>query len=177
MGRLVQELLQLARLEREDYRRQIKTEPLDAMQLPALAAQRMAPQAAEKKQQFQIAAEKEPAYIEANADLMLQILLNLSENAVKYTPEGGTIKLSCYREEGSVCFCVKDTGIGIAPENQSRIFERFYRVDKARAGSGSGLGLSLVQFLVRLFDGTIDVESQPGSGTSFILRFPAHTDG
>ena len=176
MGRLVQELLQLARLEREDYRRQIKTEAIDAMRLPALAAQRMEPQVSEKKQQFQIAAEEKPAYIEANADLMLQILLNISENAVKYTPAGGTITLSCYREESSVCFCIRDTGIGIAPEDQSRIFERFYRVDKARAGGGSGLGLSLVQFLVRLFDGTIDVKSQTGSGTSFILRFPTDTD-
>ena len=75
-----------------------------------------------------------------------------------------------------MCFCIRDTGIGIAPEDQSRIFERFYRVDKARAGGGSGLGLSLVQFLVRLFDGTIDVKSQTGSGTSFILRLPTDTD-
>lgn len=172
MGRLVQELLQLARLEREDYRRQIRTEVLDAMQLPALVAQRIAPQVAEKKQQFQIAAEKEPACMEANADLMLQILLNLAENAVKYTPEGGSIRLSCYLEEPQVCFSIRDTGIGIASENQSRVFERFYRVDKSRSGNGSGLGLSLVQFLVRLFDGTIDLQSQPGSGTEFTLRFP-----
>lgn len=172
MNRLVSELLQLARLDRQDYQQQIAVECMDCTGLPALVRQRLLPQVTEKKQQFLIAAEDIPACIEANPDLVLQILINLAENAIKYTPEGGTITISCRTEADMVCFSVRDTGIGIAPENLPRIFERFYRVDKARAGGGSGLGLSLVQFLVKLFDGSISVESQLRVGTEFILHFP-----
>ena len=172
MARLVKELLQLARLEREDYRRQLTMARLDAMQLPGLVKQRLQPLLAEKQQTLELEVGTMPAYLEANEDLMLQILLNLAENAVKYTPEGGTITIACSAADEEICFAVRDTGIGIPAEHLPRIFERFYRVDKARAGGGSGLGLSLVQFLVKLFGGTITVESQPGAGTEFLLRFP-----
>ena len=80
-------------------------------------------------------------------------------------------------EKGRVRFAVSDTGIGIAKEDQAKVFDRFYRVDKARArkSGGNGIGLSLVKFLVELFGGTIDVKSQIGQGTTFTLTFPLTT--
>lgn len=101
-----------------------------------------------------------------------QLMLILVDNAVKYTPRGGTITVRLTEPStGKFVFSVADTGIGIAPEDQQRIFDRFYRVDKARSREmgGNGLGLAIAQEIVQLHDGTIKVESQPGVGTTFTV--------
>ena len=101
-----------------------------------------------------------------------QLMLILVDNAVKYTPSGGTITVRLTEPStGKLVFSVADTGIGIAPEDQQRIFDRFYRVDKARSREmgGNGLGLAIAQEIVQLHDGTIKVESQPGAGTTFTV--------
>ena len=90
------------------------------------------------------------------------------------SPTGGNIELACYNEKNTVIFTIKDNGIGIDAENLPRIFDRFYRVDKARArkSGGNGIGLSLVKFLTETFNGHISVTSEINKGTTFTLIFP-----
>src|SRR5262249_10303666 len=97
------------------------------------------------------------------------------DNAVKYTPEGGRISVRWWPEDGQACLEVRDTGIGIAAHDLPRIFERFYRVDKARSRQlgGTGLGLSIVRHLVQALRGSIRASSEVGEGTSFTVRLPA----
>ncbi|RLS52156.1 MAG: PAS domain-containing protein [Planctomycetota bacterium] len=108
-------------------------------------------------------------YVRGDRDGLRTILNNLVSNALNYTPSGGRVKLAARNEGGRVLFEVSDTGVGIAREHQSRIFERFYRVDKARtrASGGTGLGLSIVRHLVEVMHGEIKVESELGQGTTF----------
>jgi len=106
-----------------------------------------------------------------------QILLNLLTNAIKFTPEGGSVTLMAQRAEGGYVFSVKDTGIGIAPEDQQKVFEEFRQVgvDSARKAEGTGLGLTLTKRLVELHGGRISVESFPGHGSTFTFNLPIAT--
>ena len=108
-------------------------------------------------------------------DDLYQIIFNLVENAIKYNVTGGKVFLSLHREEDNVLLRVRDTGVGIPKDAIGHIFERFYRVDKARSRKtgGSGLGLSIVRNIVERNQGTIGVESTVGEGTTFTLAFPA----
>lgn len=111
-------------------------------------------------------------------DQFKQMLINIVDNAVKYTPEGGAIEVVAYNSGNDVIISVKDNGIGIPKENISRLFERFYRVDKARSRNvgGTGLGLAIVKHIVMQFEGKIEVHSQIDKGTEFILSIPVKTD-
>lgn len=108
-----------------------------------------------------------------NPDRMKQLLINLLDNAIKYTEEG-SITISCTEENNKLILRVKDTGIGIGKDHLSRIFERFYRVDKGRSRKkgGTGLGLAIVKHIVELYNGNIQLESQPGVGTEFKISLP-----
>ena len=112
--------------------------------------------------------------ISGDDELLKQLLLNLLDNAVKYTPSGGDIRVTLAVENGAAQVSVSDTGIGIPAEDQPRIFDRFYRVDKARsrAMGGAGLGLAIAQWIAEAHGGTLSVESVPGRGSSFILTLP-----
>ena len=113
--------------------------------------------------------------VRADEEALRQVLSNLIDNAVKYTPPGGRVTISG-RVDGAVVLCdVTDTGPGIAPEHQSRVFERFYRVDKARSRElgGTGLGLSIVKHLTQAMGGSVEVKSQVGQGSTFTVRLPA----
>ncbi|MGB3367444.1 MAG: ATP-binding protein, partial [Acidaminobacteraceae bacterium] len=103
-----------------------------------------------------------------------QMLINLVDNAIKYTDEGGLVKLSIYREEDSIIISVKDNGVGISNEHIERLFERFYRVDKARSRNvgGTGLGLAIVKHVMLSFNGHINVKSVLGEGSEFIVSIP-----
>lgn len=111
-------------------------------------------------------------------DKFKQMMINLIDNAIKYTPEGGKVKINVYQNKNQVEIEVKDTGIGIPKEDIPRLFERFYRVDKARSRSagGTGLGLAIVKHILELMNGKIKVESELGKGTSFILSIPLTAD-
>jgi two-component system OmpR family sensor kinase len=111
-----------------------------------------------------------------DADRLKQLFLNLVDNAIKYTPEGGSVELSLSKKGGWAQFEVCDTGIGIPPENLSHIFDRFYRVDKARARAhgGSGLGLSIAKWIAQAHGGAIRVKSQIGEGTTFTVTIPIY---
>ncbi|HEY8731541.1 MAG TPA: ATP-binding protein, partial [Candidatus Limnocylindria bacterium] len=103
-----------------------------------------------------------------------QVLVNLLANAVKFTPDGGTITLRAVRENGEVRLAVHDTGIGIAPEDQRRIFEEFQQASHQgeRSREGTGLGLTLSKRMVELHGGTISVDSAPGKGSTFTVALP-----
>jgi two-component system phosphate regulon sensor histidine kinase PhoR len=118
--------------------------------------------------------EGEPLTIWADEEALDQILDNLLDNAVKYTPQGGRIRIGWQAEPEWVQLEVSDTGIGIPPTDLPRIFERFYRVDKARSRElgGTGLGLSIVKHLTQAMGGTVHATSQMGAGTTFTLRLP-----
>jgi two-component system phosphate regulon sensor histidine kinase PhoR len=110
----------------------------------------------------------------ADEEAVGQILDNLVDNAIKYTPTGGKICVRCHAEDGQACLEVADDGIGIPERDLPRIFERFYRVDKARSRElgGTGLGLSIVKHLVQAMHGTVWATSKPGQGTTFHIRLP-----
>ncbi len=116
----------------------------------------------------------EPAIILGDADRLRQALVNLVENAIRYTPPTGRIELGVRVIGAQAEITVSDTGQGIAPADLPHIFERFYRVDKARtrADGGAGLGLAIVQWVVEAHWGEIDVESRPGEGSTFRIRLP-----
>ncbi len=103
---------------------------------------------------------------------MRQVLANLLDNAVKYTPAGGRIEIAATRDGSDAVLSVSDTGIGITPDELPHIFERLYRGDKSRSARGLGLGLSLVKAIVEAHGGGVTVHSSPGSGTRFDLRLP-----
>jgi len=108
----------------------------------------------------------------ADVDRMRQVVGNLLDNSLKHTPLGGRIELSCARQDGNVVIRVQDTGAGIQPHDLPRIFDRLYRGDHSRSQRGLGLGLSLVKAVVHAHAGSIEVESTPGRGSTFILRLP-----
>ena len=111
----------------------------------------------------------------ADSEGLDTILGNLVSNAIHYTPAGGNVTISTSRQGDAVVIAVADSGIGIAPEHHARIFERFYRVDKARSRDkgGTGLGLSIVKHLAQSFGGSIELESQIGKGSTFRVRLPS----
>lgn len=111
-----------------------------------------------------------------NPDRMKQLLINLLDNAIKYTEEG-SITITCWEKDNYLLLGIKDTGIGIGEEHLSRIFERFYRVDKGRSRKmgGTGLGLSIVKHIVELYNGKISVNSKLGAGTEFTISLPYET--
>lgn len=115
-----------------------------------------------------------PVKVYGNADQLKQVLVALTDNALKYTPYEGTVSLSLTTDQNTALVKVSDTGIGISPEDLSHIFERFYRADQTRSRDrgGSGLGLAIVQSIIQEHRGSIEVESTPGKGSTFILKLP-----
>ncbi|CEQ27841.1 HAMP domain-containing sensor histidine kinase [Paraclostridium sordellii] len=118
--------------------------------------------------------ENEDIVINSNRDYIKQIFLNLIDNAIKYTPDGGFVETSVYQNDENIFINIKDNGIGISKEDTSRVFERFYRVDKARSRDvgGTGLGLAIVKHIVKSLNGTIDIKSELNVGTEFIVSIP-----
>ncbi len=116
--------------------------------------------------------------IAANADYVKQIILNLVDNAIKYTPENGDVNVKIFADKDDAVIKVSDTGMGIPKEDQARIFERFYRVDKARSREigGTGLGLAITKHIAMNLGGTISVESELEKGSTFTVRIPMKRD-
>jgi signal transduction histidine kinase len=118
----------------------------------------------------------EPARMMGNPDRLKQLLLNLVSNAIKFTPDGGIITLSLEVSQQDACLHVCDTGIGIKPEDQKHIFDRFYQTDTSRAritgNEGSGLGLAIAQWIAHAHGGSITVKSTIGEGSTFTIRLP-----
>lgn len=130
-----------------------------------------------RKKQIRITIEpvQEDLQVDCDSEAIRQVLLNLMDNATKYTSQGGSINIGAFLDGDDVCFFVRDTGIGIPQEHIPRLFERFYRVDKARSRAlgGTGLGLAIVKHLVLAHDGQVSVESEVGKGSTFYFQIPA----
>lgn len=114
---------------------------------------------------------QEQVEFHGNYQLLSRMLTNLISNAYRYGKEQGHIFVSLKRQEQEIELSVSDDGIGIAPEEQEKIFRRFYQADHSRSGSGTGLGLSMVYEIVQFHEGTISVESELEKGSSFIVKF------
>ncbi|HEY8529408.1 MAG TPA: HAMP domain-containing sensor histidine kinase [Paenibacillaceae bacterium] len=170
LSRLSDHLLKLAALESEHPPFRPERYRLDRQLREAVLA--CEPQWLGKSIDMEV--ELEEAEIVADPELMGQVWGNLLHNAVKFTPEGGMIGVRLRIADGAAEVSISDTGIGIGEEDLSRIFERFYKEDKARsrAGGGSGLGLSIVKKIIDLHRGSIEVRSKPGEGTVFTVRLP-----
>ncbi|WP_068773544.1 two-component system histidine kinase PnpS [Paenibacillus sp. FJAT-26967] len=178
LNRLVGDILELSKIESKRIPLQLSPTSLDSIIEKSL--QMMESEAAKKKISLSMSAE-ENLYLEADEDRISQILINLLANGINYTPEGGTVSVQAESiehdggmDDERIRISIKDSGIGIPSKDLPRIFERFYRVDKARSRSsgGTGLGLSIVKHLVDMHQGTIRVESEVGSGTEFIIELP-----
>jgi signal transduction histidine kinase len=113
-------------------------------------------------------------HVEADADGLRQVLVNLIENAVKYSPGGGRVELQIVSQDGHARFSVRDRGLGIPPSEHERIFEKFFRIDPnlSRGVGGTGLGLYISSEIVRRMGGRLRVESEPGAGSTFLFELP-----
>jgi len=177
LNRLIGDILELSKIE--SRRSPLQFSPIDLPAFLGRMAELLSPEAGKKSIELNVQAE-EGLFLEADEDRLGQILMNLLQNGINYTPEGGKVKVTAEvvesgdGEEELVRITVADTGIGIPKKDVPRIFERFYRVDKARSRSsgGTGLGLSIVKHLTELHRGTIRVESEIGAGSKFILELP-----
>jgi two-component system phosphate regulon sensor histidine kinase PhoR len=167
---LIGDLLDLSSLESTDVLQkvQVNTEEITQRVMQQLR------QNSETKSQ-QVEAQISASVVTADPKRLEQVLVNLIDNAMKYTPKGGRILVRWEQEQGDVLLKVVDNGPGIPAEHHSRLFERFYRVDKARSREqgGTGLGLAIVKHILQRHDGTVSVESKMGQGSTFICKFPA----
>ena len=170
MSKLVSDLLMVARSDNNALKVTIKKFDLGEMLNQNI---RMMRPLAEKKGITLSGENIQEVDMQADEQKIKQLILILVDNAIKYTPEGGKVIVGIESiNEGKVTFFVQDSGIGIAKEDQDKVFERFYRVDKARSREigGNGLGLSIASEIVRLHEGKISVESELGEGTKFIVE-------
>lgn len=175
MQKLVKDLLQLTRLDSSEYRQAITFSAFSSEGLWENIKERLAQQIEMKALVVEIDYKDEPRMIYANQDWFKQALINLMENAIKYSPDNGKIKLTYEHDEEFAIFSIQDQGPGIAQENIPFIFDRFYRADKSRAKSkvnGTGIGLAIVKFIVELFGGQILVDSHINIGSTFTVTVP-----
>ena len=175
MQRLINDLLQLARLDSSDYRQQIVISETGAEGLLEMAAEEMSYAAARKKITFSIQYDQPPVKLLVNRDWLKQAILNLLENAIKYSFDNTKISLSYRHDEQFAYFSIIDAGPGIPEKDLPLIFDRFYRVDKSRTraeGGGTGLGLAIVKFIVGMFGGAIKASNHPGGGAKFTFSIP-----
>jgi two-component system phosphate regulon sensor histidine kinase PhoR len=110
--------------------------------------------------------------VAGDAERLERVLVNLLQNGLQFTPRGGSVRVRVASENGAASVTVSDTGAGIAPEDLPRVFERFYKADRARAGSGTGLGLAIVKHTVEAHGGSVAVASEEGRGSTFSIRLP-----
>lgn len=171
--RLVTLIGDIIRLSQLDEGGDMPRENVDLLSVASAVADDLLPSA--DGQGISIAVEGSPANVYGVKRLLYEIVYNLCDNAIKYNRQGGSVKISTVSEGGFSSVTVSDTGIGIAPEYQNRIFERFFRVDKSHSKSsgGTGLGLSIVKHAVQYHHGKIELTSAPGKGTSITVSFPA----
>ena len=170
--RLVALIADIIRLSQLDEGVELPKEPVELLALSNEVAENL--RAAAEKAEVSIHVDGEAATVFGVRRLLYEMIYNLCDNAVKYNRPNGSVRIHVENQEGSAVVSVMDTGIGIAPEHQDRIFERFYRVDKShsKASGGTGLGLSIVKHAVLYHGGKITLESKPGQGTEIRVTLP-----
>ena len=166
---LIDDIIRLSQLDEGDA---MPTEPVDLLAVSQEAAENLQDAAAARG--VTIGVTGQPAVIPSVRRLIYEIVYNLCDNAIKYNRDGGRVDVTVAADADGSSITVADTGIGIAPEHQGRVFERFYRVDKShsKASGGTGLGLSIVKHAVQYHHGRIELESTPGTGTTIRVVFP-----
>ncbi len=173
MYRMVLDLLALARLDAGTA--DLQKAPLDLAALLRSVSEKLSPQAQQARVSLQSQVEPLPAFL-GDGDRLAQVFTNLVDNALKFSPPGGSVIIYAGVTQGWIEVRVKDSGPGIPLEASERVFERFYQLDPARkggSGRGSGLGLAIAKEIVVAHGGTIGVDSQPGQGSTFWVRLPA----
>ena len=166
---LIDDIIRLSQLDEGDA---MPTEPVDLLAVSQEAAENLHDAAAARN--VTVSVTGQPAVLPGVRRLIYEIVYNLCDNAIKYNRDGGRVDVTVAADAGGSSITVADTGIGIAPEHQARVFERFYRVDKShsKASGGTGLGLSIVKHAVQYHHGRIELESTPGTGTTIRVVFP-----
>jgi two-component system phosphate regulon sensor histidine kinase PhoR len=166
---LIDDIIRLSQLDEGDA---MPTEPVDLLAVSQEAAENLHDAAAARN--VTVSVTGQPAVLPGVRRLIYEIVYNLCDNAIKYNRDGGRVDVTVAADAGGSSITVADTGIGIAPEHQARVFERFYRVDKShsKASGGTGLGLSIVKHAVQYHHGRIELESTPGTGTIIRVVFP-----
>ncbi len=166
---LIEDIIRLSQL---DENVELAWENLDIAKMASDTAALLSDTA--EKKNVKINLDCEPTEIYGVRQLYSEIIYNLCENAIKYNKDGGSVTVSVHPKNGGIELTVSDTGIGIPPEHRSRVFERFYRVDKShsKATGGTGLGLSIVKHAVQYLGGQIDLTSRVGEGTKITVFFP-----
>jgi two-component system phosphate regulon sensor histidine kinase PhoR len=167
---MVQELVELSRIESGKVPLQLQS--VLPNELLSEAAERLRLQAERSGLRLQLECPPDLPPVFADPPRMEQVVVNLLHNAIKFTPSGGDIRLSAQQEDDVVVFSVNDTGVGISPKDLPRIFERFYKADRARSGGGTGLGLAISRHLVEAHSGKIWAESTEGIGSTFYFSLP-----
>ena len=169
-ARLVTLINDIIRLSQLDENTELPWEMVDLGQAAQAEAETLAQAAEEKHVRLTVCGS---ARLYAVSQLVHEILYNLCDNAIKYNVSGGSVDVRISETDWAVTVSVADTGVGIPPDHQQRIFERFYRVDKShsKASGGTGLGLSIVKHAVQYLGGVIRVESTPGAGSTFTVTF------
>jgi signal transduction histidine kinase len=169
---LVNDLLDLSRIE--SGRIQLKSEPVDLSEVVKTVVVTMQPKVQEKGQSLAVSVDPAAVSVVGDKDKLIQVLTNYISNAHKYTQEEGAIRLDVTQQGSFVHVAVADNGHGIAPEDQARLFTRFYRVDNAmtKEVGGTGLGLSIVKQLIELQGGQVGVQSALGAGSTFWFTAP-----
>ncbi|MEM7164674.1 MAG: ATP-binding protein [Planctomycetota bacterium] len=176
LSSLVSDLLTMGRLESEGSL--VRIEPVDLARVVDSATTAVAPVADKRRTRVSVDVPGEAVEVLGDQDALEQMLTNLLSNAVKYTPAGGEVWVRLGRSAEVAVLEVRDSGVGIEPIHQKRIFERFYRVDKARSRElgGTGLGLAIVKHISLAHGGDVSFESTPGRGTVFRVRLPLATE-
>lgn len=173
LGRLVEQLLDLSKLESGEV--PLRREPVVLAPLVDRVCSEIEVACADREVRIVTALSPDLPTIEADAERVHQVIFNLVDNAVRFTPEGGEVRIEARRHNGAVEVSVADTGVGIPAEALPRLFERFYRVDAARArddGGGTGIGLAIARSVVEAHGGVIRAESEPGHGAVFTFDLP-----
>jgi two-component system phosphate regulon sensor histidine kinase PhoR len=173
LSNLVRDLLDLSRIESRPGLP--RTVPVDVRDVARRVADLAGPAARKKSQSISLELPSTLPAVPGDPDYLERALFNLVDNAIKYSPDGGRIRVTAAAEDESVVVEIIDNGIGIPPEDQPRVFERFYRVDKSRSRDmgGTGLGLSIVKHVVQAHGGSVDLVSSPGRGSTFRITLPA----
>jgi two-component system, OmpR family, phosphate regulon sensor histidine kinase PhoR len=170
MQSLIQDLLDFSKIEQQEFK--LNIQDFDLYELIKEVIMMLNKKAKSKDVRLEHEFNREELYIQGDHDRLKQVFINIITNAILYTPPNGYVKVSLYDYEKTVKVHIKDTGVGIKQEEIPRIFERFYRVDRARSrdSGGTGLGLAIVKHLVEAHHGNISVKSAPGEGSEFIIE-------
>ena len=170
MEKIVERLLFLSSADRGEI--ELSYTSIDLKNLMEQVCSQFQVLAREKHIQIELIV-KDPVFIMGDELLLRELLLNLVQNAMTYTPAGGEVKLILEMEEGRIKISVSDTGAGIPEHEIPRIFDRFYQVDKSRSSQGSGLGLSICKWIAEAHQGKITVDSTVGRGSRFTVSLPS----